>query len=113
MTITEPELAETEIDPQARKVNLPKLGAHDLFLLDVAGEEEGGDGDGSPAPRRESRLVCGAGVSVSVTSQNIITRLVCLAGTNRLPRLQAQDCAGTEGEADIQGGVGKLRRLTS
>ena len=62
MTITEPELAETEIDPQARKVNLPKLGAHDLFLLDVAGEEEGGDGDGSPAPWRESGLVCRAGV---------------------------------------------------
>ena len=41
---------------------MPKLEAHDLFLLDHAGEEEGGDGDGSPAPWRESGLVCRAGV---------------------------------------------------
>ena len=64
LTITEPELAETEIDPQARKVNNPKLGIlrSSLSLVDLAGKEEGGDGDGSPAPRRESGLVCGAGV---------------------------------------------------
>ena len=58
LTITEPELAETEIDPQARKVNAEKSGS---LILGFPGEEEGGDGDGSPAPRRESSLLCRAG----------------------------------------------------
>ena len=48
------------------------------------GEEEGGDGDGPPAPWRESGL------------------LRC-ARTHRLSRLKAQDCSGVEGKADIQG----------
>ena len=87
MTITEPELAETEIDPQARKVRKAKLKALTIFLLD-AGEEEGGNGDGSPTSRGESGL------------------LRC-AGTHRLPRIQAQDCSGAEREADIQGGKAK------
>ena len=71
---------------------MPKLGAHHLFLLCLAGEEEGGDGDGSPAPWRESGLVC-------------------CAGAHRLPRLQAQDCTRAEGEADIQGLVNGLGNL--
>ena len=59
MTITEPELAETEIDPQARKVN-KILSSRSLFV-GISGEEKGGDGDGSPAPWRESGLLRRAG----------------------------------------------------
>ena len=58
------------------------------------GEEEGGDGDGPPAPWRESGL------------------LRC-AGTHRLSRLKAQDCSGVEGKADIQGVIVILNKTGS
>ena len=58
------------------------------------GEEEGGDGDGPPAPWRESGL------------------LRC-ARTHRLSRLKAQDCSGVEGKADIQGVIVILNKTGS
>ena len=58
------------------------------------GEEEGGDGDGPPAPWRESGL------------------LRC-ARTHRLSRLKAQDCSGVEGKADIQGVIVILSKTTN